>query len=807
MKKLATYILVIVSALVVVPRAVLTQRAAKIPLGVATVPLARAVAHGPTVGSSQAFNPQAARLPPITIDYPEQGSIFPPEITPPTFIWHDPVEGANLWRIDVAFSDGSPAMQVKSHGERLRIGEIDQRCVAPTNELPKLSPEQASAWTWKPTEGDWEAIKKHSTEHSATVTITGFREGNQDQPASHGQVTLKTSKDPVGASIFYRDVPLMPSELEKGIIKPLPKSALPLVAWRLRDVSKTDSRLLLTGMHTCANCHSFSHDGKTLGIDLDGPQNDKGLYAVVNVKPQMSIRNEDVISWNSFQANPVGQMRVGFMSRVSPDGRYVMTTIDGSYYVENFKDYCFLQVFYPTRGILEYYNRATGEKKGLPGADDPRYVQTGADWSPDSKYLVFARAMAMEPYPEGETSAEHANDPQETPIQYDLYRIPFNEGKGGKPEPIAGASQDDMSNSFPRVSPDGRWIVFVKCRNAQLMRPDSQLYIVPSQGGEARRMRCNTSLMNSWHSFSPNSRWMVFSSKSRSPYTQMYLTHLDENGQDSPAILIDNSTAANRAVNIPEFVNIPPDGMTMIDVPAVESYRLFDIAVELTSAGKIDEAIEEWNQALALDPTDFRARNNLGAALLRTGKIDAGIVEFQKVLVTNPKYADAYDNLGIALLQEGKVDEGIAQFQKALEINPNHTQTHANLGNAYYMKGKDADALAQWREALRTDPNLLPLLSQSAWVLSTSPNASVRNGAEALELAQRAAQLSKEQDPSILDTLAAAYAETGKFPEAVETTQKALELATQQENAQSLIEGLKARRALYEATTPFRDTQ
>ena len=67
--------------------------------------------------------------------------------------------------------------------------------------------------------------------------------------------------------------------------------------------------------------------------------------------------------------------------------------------------------------------------------------------------------------------------------------------------------------------------------------------------------------MNSWHSFSPNGRWLVFSSKSRSPYTQMYLTHIDENGNDSPAILIDNATAANRAVNIPEFVNIPPDGL------------------------------------------------------------------------------------------------------------------------------------------------------------------------------------------------------------------------------------------------------
>ena len=100
---------------------------------------------------------------------------------------------------------------------------------------------------------------------------------------------------------------------------------------------------------------------------------------------------------------------------------------------------------------------------------------------------------------------------------------------------IAGASQNGMSNNFPKVSPDGRWIVFVKCRNGQLMRPDSQLYIVPAQGGVARRLQCNTPLMNSWHSFSPNGHWLVFSSKSRSPYTQMYLTHLDADGQCQPS--------------------------------------------------------------------------------------------------------------------------------------------------------------------------------------------------------------------------------------------------------------------------------
>ena len=297
--------------------------------------------------------------------------------------------------------------------------------------------------------------------------------------------------------------------------------------WRLRDIAKPESRIVLKEMHTCGNCHSFSLDGKTMGMDLDGPANNKGLYAIVPVKPEMSIRNQDVISWSSLRDDTASTSRIGFMSQVSPDGRYVLTNYRGQtkdlstgYFTVNFKDYRFLQVFYPTRSIVAWYNRATGQKQPLPGADDPRYVQTNAVWSPDGKYVVFARAEARDPYPPGNKMPQHANDPEEPQIQYDLYRIPFNDGKGGQAVPIAGASHNGMSNSFPKVSPDGRWIVWVQCRNAQLMRPDSQLYIVPAAGGVARRMRCNTSLMNSWHSFSPNGRWLVFSSKSRSPYTQ-----------------------------------------------------------------------------------------------------------------------------------------------------------------------------------------------------------------------------------------------------------------------------------------------
>ena len=370
----------------------------------------------------------------------------------------------------------------------------------------------------------------------------------------------------------------------------------------------------------------------------------------------MSIRNQDVISWSSVKDHTASPSRIGFMSQLSPDGRYVLTMLRdqkaklaNSYFVVNFTDYRFLQVFYPTRGILAWYDRSTGQKQPLPGADDPRYVHTDAVWSPDGKYVIFARAEAREPISAGQKLPDHANSPDETQIQYDLYRMPFNDGKGGQPVAIEGASRNGMSNSFPKVSPDGRWIVFVKSRNAQLMRPDSQLYIVPAEGGAARRLRCNTPLMNSWHSFSPNGHWLVFSSKSRSPYTQMFLTHLDAEGNSSPAILIDNATAANRAVNIPEFVNIPADGMMKIDVPAAESYRLVDAASELTAKGQMDAAIAEWKKVLELDPGNAKAYTYLGEILLWQGNAAAAKKYLQQGREIDPGAAQAEIDLGIEL--------------------------------------------------------------------------------------------------------------------------------------------------------------
>jgi hypothetical protein len=186
-----------------------------------------------------------AALSSIVIDYPGNGSIFPPEFPPPTFIWRDSTPQTTSWLIEVTFADHSPSFQVKSPGARMHVGEIDPRSVGPTNELPTLTREQVEAHTWTPDAETWSAIKRHSIKKPALITISGLREDHPGEKLSRGQMSLQISKDPVGAPVFYRDVPLMPSEQQKGIIKPLAPSAVPLIAWRLRNVGDTRSRLLM----------------------------------------------------------------------------------------------------------------------------------------------------------------------------------------------------------------------------------------------------------------------------------------------------------------------------------------------------------------------------------------------------------------------------------------------------------------------------------------------------------------------------------------------------------------------------------
>ncbi len=760
--------------------------------------------------------------PGLNLDVPVNGTIYPLDIIPPQFAWRDDNPAVTVWRVEIVFGEHSKPIKVWSNGEKMELGELDTTLVGYVP--PTLTPEQAAAHTWRPEPKMWEEIKKHSVDQPTTVIVSGYASQKDREPLSRAQAIIRTSKDPVGAPIFFRNVPLIPPPPEseqRGVIKPLPDSVLPKIKWQLRYVNETQSKTMMTGLPTCGNCHSFSRDGKTMGIDVDGPANDKGLFALIPVKKVSSISNQYLVRWSAFSEDHA-QKRFGFMSQVSPDGKYVVNSIDvphahGQRVVDRlyngFYWFCgFGQVFYPTRGVLAWYSKDKNKLQPLPGADDPNFVQTSAFWSPDGKYLIFSRAPAKDPYPAGYRKSVFANDPNETQIQYDLYKIPFNNGKGGTPERIVGASENGMSNNFPKVSPDGKWIVFVQCKNGLLMRPDSKLYIVPFEGGEARPLESNLPVMNSWHTFSPNGHWLAFSSKSPSFYTHLYLTHIDDQGHASPAIVVENATAANRAVNIPEFVNIGADGLDHIETPAIDFYREFDNAQQLQDEHKFVEAVPAWKIAAEKDPTDARPFNNMGVALAATGNTEEAIEQYKKALTLNADSSQTHNNLGSALAEAGRMDEAVAHIQKAIELNPENGAAHVNLGhmleqmgghrqeaieellkgielapkssdghNVYGVilarQGKLDEAIAELQKAIE----LAPRCADCRYNLGRAFAASNRFP-EALPQLVAANNFSGNQQPLILQMLAAMYSENGKYQQAVATAQHALEIAVQQQN-------------------------
>jgi tetratricopeptide (TPR) repeat protein len=214
-----------------------------------------------------------------------------------------------------------------------------------------------------------------------------------------------------------------------------------------------------------------------------------------------------------------------------------------------------------------------------------------------------------------------------------------------------------------------------------------------------------------------------------------------------------------------------------------------------------------WRVTIARNPDNWLAHNDLSSDLLQEGKADEAMVHLQKAMEVQPDYPETYYNLGDALVQKGRVDEAITQYQKAVAIQPNYTEAHINLGVALFKKGRVDEAVACFQKALEINPGNPSAsynLTHMAWVLATSPQASVRNGVKAVALVEQVEQLAKGRNPLVLETLATAYAEAGRFPEAVATAERAQQLAVQQGNT-SLTDILGRQIKLYQAGKPFRD--
>jgi len=695
----------------------------------------------------------------LTLLYPFDGSLFPPEFPPPTFRWEDPSPGADTWTIAVDFADGRLTASVR-------------------------------AKEWRPTDEQWQEIKRRSVEKAARVTVVGARGADPGRIFSAGAVSIGASRDEVGAPIFYRDVPLPFADAVKDPSR---------IKWRLGLVSSKETpRVVLEKLPVCGNCHSFSADGNVLGMDIDYA-NDKGSYAIAPVTSEIVLDKQKIITWSDYRREDK-EPTFGLLSQVSPGGRYVVSTVkDRSVFVA-MPDLTFSQLFFPIQGILAFYDRTSGRFAALPGADDRTLVQSNPSWSPDGKTLFFARAKArkLANLRNKDSALLTSKDCKEfteggETFQYDVYRIPFSDGQGGTAEPLRGASANGRSNYFPRCSPDGKWVVFCQAKSFMLLQADSELYIVPAAGGEARRMCCNTNRMNSWHSWSPNGRWLVFSSKAFSPYTQLFLTHVDAGGRDTPAVLLENFTPPDRAANIPEFVNLAPERITAIRERFVDDISLFRAGNQYLESRDFAGAEASFRKALELNPRCAPALAGLGLVLTTQRKTDEATVQLRKAIEIDPNMAGPHYGLSLLLATKGRLPEALTECLEAVRLEPSHSGARSRAGALLLAAGKPKEALGHLKEAVRLGTTDLAAYYDLAQVLS-----SMGNYAEAVPHYEEVLRR-QPNHASAHNNLALALAQLGRTDEAIEHLDQAIRLKPTGRRFFTLAQLLQARGRTQEA--------
>jgi tetratricopeptide (TPR) repeat protein len=229
---------------------------------------------------------------------------------------------------------------------------------------------------------------------------------------------------------------------------------------------------------------------------------------------------------------------------------------------------------------------------------------------------------------------------------------------------------------------------------------------------------------------------------------------------------------------------------------------LLALAEVLLEGGDDDAAVNHARQALALAPDLANAHKLLASVSLRQGHPDAAVREFREELRIDPDNHQVHHSLGVALVARGDTEEALTHF--AFQ-NPDPSQAHTRLARELLGRGKLEEALMHYQEAYRASPDSLPAMAGLAWVLATHPDPSRRDGREAVRLAETTCERTGFQDGTALDALAAAYAEVGRFSEAVRWGQRSLEAAGRAGRSAQLPE-LRARLELYKQGRAYRLT-
>lgn len=684
----------------------------------------------------------------VEIQHPIHGGVLPQNLPSPVLLWKTNLAGASRWTAG------------------FKAGEKRWR-------FDGLQP------PWRLREEDWRSIKLAAGNQPVELVLAGYKAGLDGEIAARSVVRFRVSSDTVDWPLFYREVNLPFSEAVKDPSR---------IRWRFGGIeSPAGPPVVLANLPVCGNCHSFSADGQHLAMDVDYA-NSKASYIITKTAPEMRLNTSDLITWNDFRKED-GQQTFGLLSQISPDGRFVLSTVkDRSVFVPR-PDLAFSQLFFPLKGILAVYDRRERVFSALPGADDPQYVQSNPTWSPDGQWVVFARNRAADLEKPQDTSRilltpdeceEFLKRGKE--FRFDLYRVPFNGGKGGRPEPLRGASANGRSNYFPKYSPDGRWIVFCQASNYMLLQPDSELFIIPAEGGEARRLACNLNRMNSWHSWSPDGKWLVFSSKAHSDYTQLYVSRVDANGESSPPVWLAHMVEENRAANIPEFVRLPADGIARIREQFLDDYSYTRAGNELYRGGDAVKAMEKFRMALAMNPDNAMAHQRLGFLLYRTrNQFREAQTHLEKAVQLEPHNGFAHFDLGIVLSLQRDLTNAVIHLAKAVELMPNGfdrqynaIDMHYELAEVQYGLGRYSECVPVLQAVLGWSPshgraNYLMAMAR-AWLGETDSTAPYFEQAVRTEPRVR-------QVPDYYDLLSRNYLNQGKFAQSLKAAEKGLELA------------------------------
>lgn len=245
---------------------------------------------------------------------------------------------------------------------------------------------------------------------------------------------------------------------------------------------------------------------------------------------------------------------------------------------------------------------------------------------------------------------------------------------------------------------------------------------------------------------------------------------------------------------------------------ALKSYpgyvaAMVNLASALQELGYNAHAIEWLDRAIALHPEKCAvAHYNKAIVFEAMQRREDAEASFKAAIAQKPDFFAAHNDLGNLLLVTGKYDEARECFLKLLELRPGNAKALTSLGNIHFMQGETGRALGYLAKALEDDPDMTSTLANTAWILATAADDKLRDASKAMQHAKRAVELSKREDPSILQVLAGAQAAAGEFDQAVATCVEAAKLARAKGN-EGLASSIEALLRQFEQKQPFRQSR